>query len=56
MPTPEEKEKQFKARVTVELRGQAKIKFFEEVNKTGIAEAKLARKIISEYYDKPNRF
>lgn len=46
----ENKEKDFGARVTVELRGEAKLKFFEEVEKTGIAEAKLARKIICEYY------
>lgn len=48
----EDKEKEFKARVTVELKGQVKISFFEEVIRTGITEAKLARKIISEYYDK----
>lgn len=38
------------ARVTVQLTGTAKKSFFEEVERTGIAEAKLARQIISDYY------
>jgi hypothetical protein len=38
------------ARVTVQLSGTSKKHFFEEVERTGITEAKLARKIITEYY------
>jgi len=55
--TPEEKRKAQKARVTCDLRGTAKAKFFDEVLKTGIKESELVRSIISKYYeDKPNRF
>ena len=55
--TPEEKRKAQKARVTCDLRGTAKAKFFDEVLKTGIKESELVRNIISKHYeDKPNRF
>lgn len=39
------------ARVTVCLKGTTKNKFFEEVERTGIDEAKLARRIIANYYN-----
>lgn len=55
--TPEEKRKSQKARVTCDLRGSAKAKFFDEVIKTGIKESELVRLIISKHFDdKPNRF
>ena len=57
MPTPKEKRESAKARVTCDLRGSAKAKFFDEVIKTGIKESDLARNIISLHYDpKPERF
>lgn len=39
------------ARVTVNLSGTTKNRFFEEIERTGITEAKLARKIITDYYN-----
>jgi hypothetical protein len=55
MPTPEEKLKSQLARVTVDLKGSVKKKFFEEIIKEGLTEAQLARKIIAKHYDeKPN--
>lgn len=52
MPTPEEKLNAPKGRVNTHLKGSAKVKFFSEVMKTGISEANLARKIITEHYEK----
>lgn len=40
----------FKSRVTVELIGETKTRFFQDVQKKGTTESKHARKIISEYY------
>lgn len=55
MPTPEEKLNSPKARVSVDLRGTVKKKFFDEIIKEGMTEAQLVRKIISQHYDeKPN--
>ena len=59
MATPHEKKQSFKARVTVDLQGETKRKFFEEVERTGIKESKLAREIISQHYannEGKNRF
>jgi len=41
----------FKARVTVELIGETKNRFFEDVLKKGITESKHARDIIRKHYD-----
>ena len=55
--TPKQKRESPKARVTVDLRGSTKAKFFDEVIKTGIKESDLARNIIASHYeDKPERF
>ena len=43
--------KAFKARVTVELIGETKTRFFEDVKKKEMTESKLARRIISDYYN-----
>jgi hypothetical protein len=55
--TPQQKRESAKARVTVDLKGNTKAKFFDEVIKTGIKECDLARKIITSHYEeKPDRF
>lgn len=46
----------FKARVTVELIGETKDKFFEDVIKKGTTESKLARDIIRQHYGTHMRF
>jgi hypothetical protein len=51
MPTPQQKRESNKARVTCDLRGTTKAKFFDEVIKTGIKESDLARIIISTHYE-----
>jgi hypothetical protein len=57
MPTPQEKREASKARVTCDLKGSVKAKFFDEVLKTGIKESDLVREIITTYYEqKPERF
>lgn len=57
MPTPKEKREAPKARITCDLKGSTKAKFFDEVLKTGIKESDLARSIITTHYEqKPERF
>jgi hypothetical protein len=57
MPTPKEKRESPKARVTCDLKGSTKAKFFDEVLKTGIKESDLVREIITTHYEqKPERF
>jgi hypothetical protein len=57
MPTPQQKREAPKARVTCDLKGSTKAKFFDEVLKTGIKESDLVREIITTYYEqKPERF
>jgi len=51
MPTPQQKRESLKARVTCDLKGTTKAKFFDEVLKTGIKESDLARNIISAHYE-----
>mgnify|MGYP006921330636 CR=1 FL=1 len=48
--------KAFKSRVTVELIGETKNKFFQDVIKKDTTESKLARRIISDYYSSHMKF
>jgi hypothetical protein len=55
--SPQQKREAPKARITCDLKGSVKAKFFDEVLKTGIKESELVRLIISKHFnDKPNRF
>jgi hypothetical protein len=55
--TPQQKRESAKARVTCDLKGSVKAKFFDEIIKTGIKESDLARTIFASYYEeKKERF
>ena len=57
--TPQQKREALKARVTVDLKGSIKAKFFDEVLRTNVKESELARQIIEAHYGKdvkPERF
>lgn len=57
--SPQQKRESTKARVTVDLKGSVKAKFFDEVLRTGIKESELARQIFEAHYGrdvKPERF
>lgn len=40
------------ARIAVNLSGSLKKKFFEDVDKQGLPQAKVARKIFQDYYER----
>lgn len=57
MPTPQQKREAAKARVTCDLKGAVKAKFFDEVIRTNTKESELARQIIEMHYAaNKNRF
>lgn len=57
MPTPQQKREAAKARVTCDLKGAVKAKFFDEVIRTNTKESELARQIIEMHYaTNKNRF
>lgn len=56
MPTPIQKREATKARVTCDLKGSIKAKFFDEVIKTNVKESELVRQIIETHYNDKHRF
>ena len=56
MPSPQQKREASKARVTCDLKGAVKAKFFDEVIKTNIKESELVRQIIETHYADKHRF
>ena len=56
MPSPQQKREASKARVTCDLKGAVKAKFFDEVIKTNIKESELVRQIIEMHYADKHRF